>query len=58
MSCPFNNSHCLCADCRKRKRCENGCKECIEEKESVKEMILCVKFKDAQKPKGEKSKRC
>lgn len=58
MSCPFNNSRCLCADCKKRKRCEDGCKYCIEENESVRNTILCGEFEDAQKPKGEKSERC
>jgi hypothetical protein len=53
MSCPFNNSRCLCAYCRKRTRCEDGCKDCIEENEDVKETILCVRFKAIQKRKEE-----
>lgn len=57
MSCPFNED-CLCADCRKRKRCEDGCKECIKENESVRNTIICVLYEEEQKLKGEKSERC
>ena len=53
MRCPFNNSDCLCADCGSRMCCEEGCKDCIEENEYVKETYLCTMFKGVQKQKEE-----